>query len=366
MACCPKSAPHVADESSRFFPLESQYRRAALFGMLGLVLIAVVGAAVDALVLRRGLEPRAAMLAFCALAALYLSTFLGDRVRIDQAGLSRRILWWWDLWPWEAFAEGRIAPGFGRLSYEFIERPWWRRKLTLELLETSEAERVDALIKSFWRPPEATYPDTVSIRMGWPRKGRFVFSEEGAAVRTDGPTEQLPWSSVESVTVWRVERGRNDFRELTLVLPAAEIKLRRWQHEGQPAQNWTGNTPEEICAVILRNLDPARVRDFATHGAPASLAEVDARIERVDSKQRACVSGMRLCTAFWWCPLLLSLILFPWPKSCLMVAMYAPLAWAMHWMKRDVIRRFERERADLLICKAAFKAERSRMHACNS
>src|SRR5687768_14855260 len=92
---------------ARTFNLRAEYWRATLWGICGCVLIAITLLLVNDLVMRKPFNEVLTVVAiFCSIAA-FMAQFLLPRIRIDEHGISRRILWWWDLWPWEAFADGR-------------------------------------------------------------------------------------------------------------------------------------------------------------------------------------------------------------------------------------------------------------------
>jgi hypothetical protein len=64
-------------------------------------------------------------------------------VRIDDDGIWRRRFVRWDLWPWTAFAEGKIEDRLEPDSFLFPEKPWYWRRLNLDVL----AERDRSLVR---------------------------------------------------------------------------------------------------------------------------------------------------------------------------------------------------------------------------
>jgi len=62
-------------------------------------------------------------------------------LRIDNQGIARRLLFRWDVWTWADFSSGRIEK---RHPHTLVdpERPWWRRKLSLEYMAEKKLAKI--------------------------------------------------------------------------------------------------------------------------------------------------------------------------------------------------------------------------------
>jgi hypothetical protein len=61
------------------------------------------------------------------------------RLKVDDRGIWRRRLLGWDFWPRKAFEEGRVLEGEdASTSYIFRDKPFWARKLSVDLLAEDE------------------------------------------------------------------------------------------------------------------------------------------------------------------------------------------------------------------------------------
>lgn len=329
------------------FRFEASLRRATILGIVGSLAVAGVGVVVDLLVLKRGPTAWGTLLAVCLAMVLVLLPCLGERVRVDQSGIRRRIFWWWDFWPWEAFVGGNIRTGFGRFSYLDPTRQWWCRELNLGCLEESDALAIQDLIQRIWTPPAPPAVDAVELRLGWRGAKILRLSADGVTVTRKGTERRWAWGDLHDVEIWRIEAGRQDFLELRLVLPEETIQLRCWACDGQQRTKWTGNTPEEISMVLIHQVPVDCLHDFAIVGPATSNAEIDARLRRLETRYQEKLPVMRRCIWMLWGLIGMMLIWFPWPGHCLIVLVKAPIVWAVHWTYRDTIRLFAKQRNEL-------------------
>jgi hypothetical protein len=83
-----------------------------------------------------GVEP----IGFVILLVAGALAILRWKVRIDDRGISRRWLYRWDHWPWDHIASGRIEKRHPHTLYD-PSRPWWRRRLSLEILAAADIRR---------------------------------------------------------------------------------------------------------------------------------------------------------------------------------------------------------------------------------
>lgn len=329
----------------RSFFLLSEIWRATMWAIGGCILIAGVMGFVPALGPQRPLGERVCAAAVFLAFAACLSQFLLHRIRVDQHGISRRILWWWDLWAWESFTSGEVRRGVELSDYEDPSRPWWRRRLRLGLLEESDATAINALIKRVWTPPPPEpIPETLTLELSWPDKRVVEIDSTGITVTKTGEPTVYRWNEVGEIEIWRLEADRPDFRELRLQFADQKIELRRFSNDGEECQIWQGSSSESIAVRVNQFADRSRIRDWALHGPPRSLQELDARELRDTTKSTAALrQGLWALRVFWGVIGLTPLIL-PWPKGLLVAGFYVPLAFAVHWMYRDNVRKVAERR----------------------
>lgn len=199
-------------------------------------------------------------------------------IRIDHRGISRRVLWWWDLWPWEAFADGRVQFGKREFSYAFSDR-LIGGTLRLDWLSQRDAQVVIQQIRGMREsaPPRPT-ADEVTFRMTFPDRRRVQLSDVGITLCKGHHEVEYRWDEILKVTIWRFEAGRGDFKHLWIQLPDQYLKLDR----GDRFDNWTGCAAEDVSAIICRNIDLSRLEDFALHGLARTVEELDGRWRHQD------------------------------------------------------------------------------------
>ena len=162
------------------------------------------------------------------------------RLRVDDRGIWRRRLIGWDLWPWEAFEEGRVVEGEdASSSYICREKPFWARKLSLGLLEEDVQEKLVRIIQCFFaRPPGPPLPADLHIRFAFRKEA--LIAREGLLIRSRGEETRYAWREVQVLRIRRRYRTRNDFSSLEMVLPDQTITFQVSHPNGQAARSWTG------------------------------------------------------------------------------------------------------------------------------
>lgn len=300
--------------STQSFYLQPELRRAAGWGITGFVLVAAVGITMDIFVLRRGLGGRIAMSVMCSIGVLVLSQYMLSRVRVDSAGISRRVMWWWITWPWQAIADGRVRGGLDRHRFEFPANPWWSRIIDLTALDDRDRNIVGTMIRG--RLPvldDQPLPDVVTFRMTWPDRREVEFSAAGVMIRKRWHATNFRWSEFEA-TLWKTDGDAPAFKEGRLVFPDQSLTLRR----DRQTQNWSGATAFDIASVMEKYVGKSGLKQYAEEGEAASLTEVEARIERLRKRHR----GLRPI-AWWsprivWCSAVTAPFWLPWPNGLVM------------------------------------------------
>jgi hypothetical protein len=133
------SKEKLARTEPLFFRMAPEFRRCGIYLCVGYLLLAGTIIVLTRLELGAGWD-------HCAVTAAILGVpMLGGALlifcqllRVDDRGIWRRRLFFWDLWPWEAFTAGKVRQDFRKDSFVFPSNPWWNRNLTLELLQADD------------------------------------------------------------------------------------------------------------------------------------------------------------------------------------------------------------------------------------
>ena len=334
--------PPEGAEAMREFYLSTGHWRAVLWALGGCALILAVGITVNRF-LGIPVDPGgiAFVVAFFTIGTIYLGSLLRPRLRIDGNGISRAVLWWWDLWPWEAFREGRIIPdGQLRGIYRFPERGALFERLNLAYLEEGDADAIRQLIGRIWKPPaRPPLPEALTLRRFWPNSGCIEMTCSHLVVRCSGRESDYRWRDVRSVEIWRVEHGNTDFRELQITLPDRELNL--LGNEGDAV------TRQQLCVFLARQLDPSLCHEIAISGTPRTAREVDARLRRIEDSRKGLVQVRWMILCLFFLTPLLFIPFWGWIKSFALLGCYLPVMYATYWMVSDRFKRADQEIGEL-------------------
>lgn len=313
------------------YHLSHELRRAARWAVGGCLLMAPVGWWQFVFVQGRNRFDQTMVVLIFLCGAMWFAQYLWPQLRVDTRGISRRLLWGWDLWSWEEFESGHVRQGVIARSYKNPDRPWWRRQLQLGFLDDSDSESIDRLIHQVWTPyPDDRNATSVEFRINRPDRRVVCMSTQGITIRRHNTETAWRWGDVSLVEVWRVEPGRADFRDLRLSLPGQSLKLRQFINQGQECMTWRGASAEAIAAVIVRNVRASILRDFALDGAARSRAELDARQELGLRRNRESDQIQWWCLRLAWLVVLACPLVFPWPNAWFMSGCVALQVIAIH------------------------------------
>ncbi len=346
----PTTPNHVNKSLSiplRFFYLSSELWRATIWAIGGSILTGVIMVFIPSQWAHRPHDERVCAAAFFFAFAGFLTQYLLYRVRVDHHGISRRILWHWDLWSWDSFTSGKVRRGAGLCDYLDPNRSWWRKRLDLGLLEESDAAAINALIKHVWTPSlSEPVPETLKFELKWPDKRVVQINSEHITVTKKGESVSYRWGEVVTIEIWRLESDRPDFREFRLLLPDQEIKLLRFNNHGEEYRTWEGSSSEDIAAMVGQHAERAQLQDWAFHGPPRSLQELDAREFRDVTKFSPVLKqSLWAARVLWGVTGIIPLIL-PWPTGLVFAGICSPLAVAGHWMYRHNVRKVAARRIE--------------------
>jgi hypothetical protein len=276
--------PH-ADADVRWFSLDAQYRRCGVYLVVGVVLVN----ALAELLTIWGLAPKPhgpetffveALLLFAAVAfCIFLFRW---RLRVDFRGVARRRLWHWDVWPWEAFEDGRIRRANGRYRFVCPTKPIWNRMLVFEFLSEANREFVYEVCRRICGPeeliPARALPDELAIRYSpW---NTMRLTPDGITLGSGRGKRCFAWQDVSELRFIRLEHDRALFGHVEIELDGLAIELR--QHEGRPT--WRGADRGTLQQFLLRYVPADRTRTYAIHDEPRSIPEIDYRMQTEEKR----------------------------------------------------------------------------------
>jgi hypothetical protein len=281
----------VAADKMNEFKLAPEYRRSALYMMVGSVLFTGVAWWVESTVRR---DSQYVVSIGCALLGVSMIWPLAWRLELDGDGLARRRLWFFDRWNWEDFGNGQIQKGF-RFALDDRQRPWWRRKLDLEYLTDIDRSSVLAAINEHYRltePPDRL--DELSIKYAFRKTVKF--GRSSIQFRDRGQPHDYRWADVRHLRLARLDALRRDFYELDLVLPDREIalRIRAGQHGSYPS--WRGAPAEALNEFLLSHL-PSDVVSIDIHGArPRHPIDIQRDLNHLKSDDRQLMFCLGFCS----------------------------------------------------------------------
>jgi hypothetical protein len=335
--------PIQVPRSADYF-LAAEYRRAILWAIGGTFLIASVGLSVG--LWNKGQAPIPQVMSAFLLPLLMLfwgMQYLGPRLRVNESGIARRCLWWWDLWPWDDFAEGRIClnDSARAMEYRYKDEGVLPRRLNLGLLETSDAESLNRLIRQVWVPPSPPpLPESIQARSSWPNRFSLDLDKDRLTIHQRDETRSFRWDEIANVEIWRNEHARSDFTELLISLPGREkpVHVRGERLNGVPKADFVG--------CICRHMSADRLHVFALHGEARSRDEVTARIKRLETRL---IDLPRFRRGFVAISAVVfgGLIAVAGLKGVALVVPYSLLLYATNWLLLDQESAMQNKRAQL-------------------
>lgn len=344
-----------------YLRLAPEYRRCGIYGVVGF--LAILGTAIllawfDRDFRRIGVLDLLEMLPlFFLLFAfpLILSlTSLRWCLRVDDRGIARRRFWQWDLWPWEAFADGRVYPGSSSLSFEYPEKPWWNRVLLLGFLAKNDAILLGDLIRKIWKPPAVPAVEEVTIDYAVTKRVRF--HRQGIDIRANAREHFYPWSAVQKLRLTRHEHDCRSFLRLELILPDQSIHLRDFRHDIRCRTKTEAR--EIIAALLLSHIPPDRTVIIACMGRPRSPEERGERLAELDRRFREHSHVRWLCCCMFAALYSLPVIFGDW-KLVWGAIVPTGLLFLLLWALRQNDKELSRQWAELETWQLATPATRS-------
>lgn len=296
--------------------LAPEYRRCAVYVAVGFLVIAATAVGFHLLEAKKTpLVNLAIGLSVVAVpVALLVAGVLRYRIKIDEHGVWRRRFVRWDLWPWEAFEQGRVRHGKAGDQITYPVRNWYWRTLSASFLADADRTAFETVVRRYRvAPPPPDLPEVVDVK--YALRARFVLSADGVRLKAhkDDEGELIPWQDVVRAEVVRSTHDRPDFALLDLFLPepAARVQL---AHTKEGAPTWNGADAETIARYLELHLGDGQFQVTAVRGAPADLAEADRRLARIEADEKRIRQGrwtLGGLTVGGWL-LLMVVMLEPW------------------------------------------------------
>ena len=204
------------------------------------------------------------------------------RVGVDDRGIWQRHFFRWDLWSREAFASGAVRAGHRPDSWVYPEKPWYSRRLSLNVLAKSERGPLLEWIRQVWRPSTRQLPAEIKISL--PLRERLELSGHGILVADDlkGQTRHHPWADVVQVRIERFEHWRWDFCRLEIQFAAATEPVILSHGRRQERRIWDGPDADVVLAFLQQYVDGDRFEVTALAGPPRTHDEADRRLRDMD------------------------------------------------------------------------------------
>ncbi len=240
------------------------------------------------------------------------------RVRIDELGIHRRILFAWHSWPWELFASGDANVGNYRSHFTFPNMPRMQRRLSLELLGAENCEEVLAHCLDHWSPPkQAEVPNRIEIVPGALAfrlftSRRFFADAKGVTLITRATSKVYAWRDVQRCVFFRISHQHEEF--LDLILEFSDQRFVLVVDRPNNVRLWRGPASDVLSLFLKQHVDSGRIVNAALAGPPLSVAEADFRIQRL----KASLSKFRRFQYFLWifCPVGVALTAWwYWPRN---------------------------------------------------
>ncbi len=309
-----------------------EWRRVAIFCALGALAAAgtALGLSHWGLAPQRG--PADWVAVFVALGVLGLVPSLliwPSAVRVDADGIWRRRLVRWDLWPWDAFAEGRIYEKPGSLSFVFPAKPWYWRELHLEFLTEADRHVLLEVIGRLHRRPEPDVPDEITISFPFRRRARFTPAGVQLWRGKQAPGPLLRWEDVGPVTLHRLYHGRRDFQRLEFRAPAGGKPVRLAFAQERPI--WQGAGAEVLAGFLERHVPPGQLQVNILTGLPRDRTECRRLIALLEQDEACNKRTSRYLLVLYLLAVAVCFLLFP-KKVGLNPLQWDVLAWTVQVM----------------------------------
>jgi hypothetical protein len=225
------------------------------------------------------------------------------KLRVDQQGVARRLVFRWDSWAWADFATGRV---YKLHPYTLCdpERPWWRRKLRLDYMASGEVQDVISAINGHYQlPAPPDVPATLTIKYGFRRS--VTFDHDGIHLMICGRPHEYSWRELRDIHVTRMDPVRRDFKSLLITLPDQDIELTLVTHQGGTSPTWRGATSEEINEFLFQTVAAERIHVSIAGESLTKREHIEKKLQHAEGTKRdlvmmvAIFAPLMIATLVW-------------------------------------------------------------------
>lgn len=271
---------------------------------------------------------------FFALPVAMAITGLRWRLRVDENGVSRRLLFRWDLWSWSDLESGRVRKAYSHTLY--VPRS---RRLNLNFMDDNDVQEVISIMNlRYVLPPPPELPDSLKIERTSRRV--VVFDRDGIHLTGGDTFGEYSWHDVREVRITRLDPVRRNFRGLVLVLPDQEVELRFISRDRGMEPTWQGATAEEINEFLVKFVPEERIRVFIGRTEPSRREDLEKRLTTAKNVGRGLPIVMVVVAA------LIIAFVIRWlgvdnVKAAVAAVVFPPTAgvvflWVYSWYRREV------------------------------
>ncbi len=262
-----------------------ELRRSCWYLIIAMGPIAAVFYWVARVVHNRGAVDAALGCLMFGLVAVAVVVPLRWRLRVDEAGLSRRLLFQWDLWPWSDIESGRVRKLRSHTLYD-PGRLLWNRWLSLGYMSEGDIQKViEAVNERYVLPPPPDLPAKLTIKYGFRRSANF--DRNGIHLMVRGEFHEYLWQDIREIHIHRSDPVRRDFMSLIVTLPDQRMELRVVTHQNGATPTWRGATAEEVNEFLLQHAPEDRI-SVSVEGKPSTNRDyVEKRLKEVKETRRA-------------------------------------------------------------------------------
>lgn len=172
------------------------------------------------------------------------------------------------------------------MNFVSLDRPFWRNRLNLELLDESEAETLISRIVEHWKPLNQNLAiENAIIDYSWPWRLRIEFDPRGIQILDRNGTRAYRWDELEQIEMWTFSLDHDGFLSIEMRFSDRVIVVPRLKQQRYFAnQYWFGSRSDEIAGIVRRFVEKERLQIWTLDGPARNQLEFDARIARFKNK----------------------------------------------------------------------------------
>jgi hypothetical protein len=275
------------------FRMDPGLRRSCWYVLAAIPVLVAVGTYVGTHVERPNREGAAAMMiALAGGFALWMVIALSWRLRIDEEGICRRILWFWSRWTWEDFASGRIQKKSGGEFYD----PERRRSLKIGYLPRDVLPlAIDRINRSYTAPSAPPILSGLQFGKRFPFQPRGRMDADGIELESKDGSIRFDWSDVIRLRFVRSDPLARHYRTATLELPGSTITWAKAMSPVTQSSDGQFCTEEQINDFLLSQIPPEKVVVDREGMRPQCRRDIIERLQQLDRSHAELGKCLTIC-----------------------------------------------------------------------